>query len=246
MTQLAMFPLGTVLFPHAGLPLHVFEPRYRALMRDCLAGDRQFGVVLIERGSEVGGDDARFGVGTVAHIVETAEFPDGRWLLLAAGGHRMRVDEWLPDAPYPRAEVTHLDDPAWQEDHGELLRAAETEVRRALAYASELGEPAVPATFELAGDPAGQEDHGELLRAAETEVRRALAYASELGEPAVPATFELAGDPAVAMWQLAAASPLGPADKQRLLELERHRERLVALADLVRDQAEVLAYRLSG
>jgi Lon protease-like protein len=204
MPQLAMFPLGTVLFPHAGLPLHVFEPRYRALMRDCLAGDRQFGVVLIERGSEVGGDDARFGVGTVAHIVETAEFPDGRWLLLAAGGHRMRVDEWLPDAPYPRAEVTHLDDPAWQEDHGELLRAAETEVRRALAYASELGEPAVPATFELAGDPA------------------------------------------VAMWQLAAASPLGPADKQRLLELERHRERLVALADLVRDQAEVLAYRLSG
>lgn len=204
MTSVAMFPLGTVLFPHAGLPLHVFEPRYRALMHDCLADDRQFGVVLIERGSEVGGDDARFGVGTVAHIVKTAEFPDGRWLLLAAGGHRIRVDEWLPDAPYPRAEVSHLDDPAWHADLAELLRAAEREVRRALAYASELGEPTVPATFELAGDPA------------------------------------------VAVWQLAAASPLGPADKQRLLEFEGHRDRLAALADLVRDQAEVLAYRLGG
>ncbi|MET1002223.1 MAG: LON peptidase substrate-binding domain-containing protein, partial [Acidimicrobiia bacterium] len=50
-----MFPLGSVLFPHALLPLHVFEPRYRVMMRHCLEGDKEFGVVLIERGSEVGG-----------------------------------------------------------------------------------------------------------------------------------------------------------------------------------------------
>ena len=54
-----MFPLSAVLFPYATMPLHVFEPRYRALMHDCLAGDRRFGVVLIERGSEVGGGDQR-------------------------------------------------------------------------------------------------------------------------------------------------------------------------------------------
>ena len=61
-----MFPLGNVLFPHAQLPLHVFEPRYRALAETCLAGDGEFGVVLIERGSEVGGGDTRFSIGTVA------------------------------------------------------------------------------------------------------------------------------------------------------------------------------------
>ena len=49
--RLPMFPLGTVLVPSAGLPLHVFEPRYRAMVHDCLAGEREFGVVLIERGS---------------------------------------------------------------------------------------------------------------------------------------------------------------------------------------------------
>ena len=59
-----MFPLGTVLFPYGVLPLHVFEPRYRLLAEHCLAGDGCFGVVLIERGSEVGGGDTRFDVGT--------------------------------------------------------------------------------------------------------------------------------------------------------------------------------------
>ena len=69
-----MFPLGTVLFPYATLPLHVFEPRYRVLVHDCLASDApEFGVVLIERGSEVGGGDVRFRTGTVARLVEAAE-----------------------------------------------------------------------------------------------------------------------------------------------------------------------------
>ena len=59
MAVLPMFPLGTVLLPGAVLPLHVFEPRYRQLVQDCLAGEPEFGVVLIERGSEVGGGDQR-------------------------------------------------------------------------------------------------------------------------------------------------------------------------------------------
>ncbi len=65
-TRLPMFPLSAVLFPYASMPLHVFEPRYRALMRDCLAGDPRFGVVLIERGSEVGGGDQRSSRGRAA------------------------------------------------------------------------------------------------------------------------------------------------------------------------------------
>ena len=54
-----MFPLGTVLVPKAVVPLHVFEPRYQTMLADVMTGDRKFGVVLIERGSEVGGGDVR-------------------------------------------------------------------------------------------------------------------------------------------------------------------------------------------
>jgi Lon protease-like protein len=108
-----MFPLSSVLFPGAELPLHVFEPRYRALVADCLAGDGEFGVVLIARGSEVGGGDQRFGVGTVARIASASPFADGRWALLAVGTRRFAVERWLDDASYPLAEVHGLgDDPA--------------------------------------------------------------------------------------------------------------------------------------
>ena len=65
-----MFPLGSVLFPSLALPLHVFEPRYRAMTRHLLSEgvEPEFGVVLIERGSEVGGEDVRRDVGTVARL----------------------------------------------------------------------------------------------------------------------------------------------------------------------------------
>jgi Lon protease-like protein len=109
--MMPMFPLGTVLFPYALLPLHVFEPRYRLMMRHVLDGDREFGVVLIERGSEVGGGDTRFDVATVARVVHAAEQPDGRYVLATVGMRRVCVRRWLADDPYPRAEVVALDDP---------------------------------------------------------------------------------------------------------------------------------------
>ena len=92
MPELPMFPLGTVLLPHMLLPLHIFEPRYRALIHDVLDGDREFGVTLIERGHEVGGGDRRADVGTVAHVEEAEELDDGRWVVLAAGTRRIRVE----------------------------------------------------------------------------------------------------------------------------------------------------------
>ena len=71
-----MFPLGNVLMPGGVLPLHVFEPRYRQLVKDCIAADEpEFGVVLIERGSEVGGADFRSLAGCVARIIELGELP---------------------------------------------------------------------------------------------------------------------------------------------------------------------------
>ena len=181
---LPMFPLGTVLFPHMGLPLHVFESRYRALMRDCLAGNREFGVVLIERGSEVGGGDTRFEVGTVALIEEAAELPDGRWVLLATGTRPIRVNCWLPDDPYPVALVEDLDYPPAEPQNLDHLEHASRAVRRALALASELADrPGVPATVDLDEEPevagwqlcaiapVGPVDHQRLLEIADVESR---------------------------------------------------------------------------
>jgi hypothetical protein len=149
-----MFPLGTVLFPHMGLPLHVFEARYRTLTRDCLDGNGEFGVVLIERGSEVGGGDSRFGLGTVALIAEAAELPDGRWVLLATGTRRIQVSCWLPEDPYPVALVEELADPPMQPADMEHLELASRAVRRALALQTELAEqPGVPATVSLDDKP---------------------------------------------------------------------------------------------
>lgn len=100
-----MFPLGATLLPSESLPLRVFEPRYEALVERCLVTDGRFGVVLIERGSEVGGGDARTDVGTVAQIVDHASTGAGRYSLACTGVARIRVSTWLPDAPYPLADV---------------------------------------------------------------------------------------------------------------------------------------------
>lgn len=137
-----MFPLGTVLFPHAVLPLHVFEPRYRALVADCLAGDARFGVVLIERGHEVGGGDTRFDVGTITQIVQAHELPDGRWGLVTVGTERIAVHEWLPDDPYPRALVSVRPDAPPTRDATAALDAARAALTRVHALRAELGMPA--------------------------------------------------------------------------------------------------------
>lgn len=109
-----MFPLGTVLLPGAGLPLHVFEPRYRQMVKDVLAADgpAEFGVVLIVRGTEVGGGDERADVATVARIIDARVTGDGRYALMAGGHRRIRVIEWLADDPYPQAMVQDWPDAA--------------------------------------------------------------------------------------------------------------------------------------
>ena len=117
-----------------------------ALMRDCLAGSREFGVVLIERGSEVGGGDVRSDVGTVATIVEADELPDGRWALLAVGTRRIRVEAWLEDDPYPLAEVDDWPDGDLDDDHADLLAGVVGRLRRVLGLAAEAGDAAAPAT----------------------------------------------------------------------------------------------------
>ena len=154
--ELPMFPLGMVLFPTQLLPLHVFEPRYRQMTRDLLAGDGRFGVVLIERGNEVGGGDTRSDFGCVAQLVQAQQTPDGRFALMAIGVERLRVNRWLPDEPYPRALVEIVDDTESAlspEDLESRYRASMAMLRRVLALAAEVGEPALASTIEFSEDP---------------------------------------------------------------------------------------------
>ena len=133
-----MFPLATPLLPGAALPLHIFEPRYRALARRCVDNDEPFGVVMIERGSEVGGGEVRAEAGCLAVVTQYQELPDGRWVMLATGAQRIRVLEWLADDPYPRALVAE-----WPDDPAEVPAAERAAVvarlRRLRARASEIG-----------------------------------------------------------------------------------------------------------
>jgi hypothetical protein len=140
-TRLPMFPLSAVLFPQATMPLHVFEPRYRQLMHDCLEGDPRFGVVLIERGSEVGGGDQRAELGTRGVITRAAELPDGRWVLEVRGEAVVVIEEWLPDDPYPQALVREPQPATMADDRGlgPLLEDAGQGVRRARALLAEHG-----------------------------------------------------------------------------------------------------------
>ena len=144
-----MFPLGSVLFPNALLPLHVFEDRFRALVDRCLADDVPFGVVLIERGSEVGGGDVRFPVGTLARIVQAGRFDDGRYALVTVGTQRCRVREWLGDDPFPQANIEVLDERA-DPDDSVLIPEVTMLLRRVLGLYARLGSdvPTDPASVE--------------------------------------------------------------------------------------------------
>lgn len=116
-----MFPLESALLPGEVLPLRIFEPRYAQLVADCLATpDQAFGVVMIERGREVGGGDVRCDVGALARITEYADFGSGQYTLRARIAERIRVLEWLPDDPYPRATVQ-----VWPDEPGEAVTAAQ-------------------------------------------------------------------------------------------------------------------------
>jgi len=147
-----MFPLGTVLLPHMALPLHIFEPRYRALIQDVMAGDGEFGVTLIARGHEVGGGDVRHDIGTVAQVVRAEELDDGRWVVIAVGTRRIRVQRWVAEEPYPLADVEELPDPAPEPGTAALLADLEPQLRRSLTMLTDLGEEGVPSTFELSDD----------------------------------------------------------------------------------------------
>lgn len=130
--ELPLFPLNIVLFPGQLLPLHIFEERYRLMMRHCLAGDTPFGVVLIRQGQEEGETAQPHAVGTVARIVESTRLPDGALNIVAIGTERFRIQHLFFDQPYLRGAVQpiSLTDPADPATVGRLTDEVRAQVLR--------------------------------------------------------------------------------------------------------------------
>lgn len=199
-----MFPLGTVLFPHGVLPLHIFEQRYLTMIDEALQDDSEFGVALIERGSEVGGGDQRFEVGTIARIVRAGRIDESRLAIVTVGLQRVQVVEWLEEVPYPRAMVRD--------------------------------RPESDESADLAAEVAD----------AQRSLRRVMALASELGANVGSADITTPDDARQAAWTLCAIAPIEQLDRQRLLEIDDHSERLRQLKVALDDQVTVLQDRLSS
>ncbi|HEY2199106.1 MAG TPA: LON peptidase substrate-binding domain-containing protein [Mycobacterium sp.] len=165
--RLAMFPLQSAFLPGEDLPLQIFEPRYAELVRDCMRDNNpRFGVVLISQGREVGGGDVRCDVGTVARITRCVEVADsGRFMLRCRTSERIKVCEWLPDNPYPRAVVEE-----WPDEPGKPVSAGQLEeledrmmaLFERIANARDL---AVPDREEVLGVPTDIDEPGERLYA---------------------------------------------------------------------------------
>lgn len=148
-----MFPLASVLFPAMPTALNIFEERYIVMLSRVLQADApEFGIVLIERGSEAGGGEQRFDTATVAQITQI-EAQEGSIGLIARGQRRVEVTRWLDDAPHPRAEVRDLPELEWAEELHPLRDEAEQVVRRTLAQASEFTEQQWSPDIELTDDP---------------------------------------------------------------------------------------------
>ena len=111
--ELPLFPLRTVLFPHATLRLHVFEERYRIMVQECLRTDGPFGIALIRDGEEVGTDAEPYLVGTVARITEVQNYDDGRMDVTVRGERRFRIRELDESRPYLLGRVQPV------EEHGD-------------------------------------------------------------------------------------------------------------------------------
>lgn len=148
-----MFPLGTALLPGMALPLRLFEERYLQMYADIIDAERVFGVVLIERGIESRDDNPTFDLGCLAYVVGSGLHEDGTIALVAIGRQRIRIEEWLPSDPYPRARVTRLEDDPLTETGMRSLQSAADQLPGLLAVAAELNPDFEAVAPGLSDDP---------------------------------------------------------------------------------------------
>jgi Lon protease-like protein len=151
--KMPLFPLGTVLFPGLLLPLHIFEERYRQLVRDLLTGPepRRFGVIAIRKGRETGVDgvSSLYEIGCTATLRRVVEHPDGRYDLVTAGTERFRLAGLDQSRPYLLGEVEPVGEPTGDEAAAaaavSAVRHAFTEYLGALAKrGAEVNVPDLP------------------------------------------------------------------------------------------------------
>jgi Lon protease-like protein len=148
-----MFPLSTVLMPAMPLSLRIFEERYLKLTGDLILEENpEFGVVLIARGPEVGGGEKRLEIGTLASVTDIGTL-EQFYGIESIGAQRFRVNAWLPDDPYPLADIDFLPDLIWNDSLETARAQLETKVRNLLAFASEFGDLQYGPDTELNEDP---------------------------------------------------------------------------------------------
>lgn len=153
MTVMPMFPLSTVLLPGMPLSLRIFEERYLKLLGDLVLEETpEFGVVLIEKGPEVGGGEKRLPIGTIASVIDIGTL-EQFYGIESVGSQRFRVNAWLPDDPYPMADIDFLPDLIWDDSLMPARVHLETKVRKLLAFASEFGDLQYGSDTELSDDP---------------------------------------------------------------------------------------------
>lgn len=128
MDRLRLFPLNTVLFPGAALNLHVFEPRYKQMISECLEGGEAFGVCLIRDGDEAGDPNVMpYEIGTTAEIGDVTPLENGRYYISTTGRRRFRVERVVAREPFLTVEVAYLPEEAPED--GATIAALVAEIR---------------------------------------------------------------------------------------------------------------------
>jgi len=154
--RLPVFPLSVVLFPGTPMPLHIFEPRYRRMLEDCLAGDRRFGITPPGTGGEAPDPGM---VGCIAEVRVNQQLPDGRSNIVVLGGDRFVVEDLLDEpVPYHVATVQTFEDLPGTlpgAEHATELREAFT---RYAALVRELSD-VLPQDPDLPEDPVALSFH---------------------------------------------------------------------------------------
>ena len=214
-----VFPLSQAHLPGDNVVLRVFEPRYRALFAELEESrDTSFVTVLIERGSEVGGGDRRFGLGVKVHL-ESTESTDGMLLVHGRADEPVRVTSWLEDDPYPRAEIEVVEYP---EPPGAVLSDA--------ASALTLLGQSVRSLLARHGVDAGR-GPSHLLVPLQT-VASGRWYSGTPGMSAVQHAF----------WAVARCVPCGPLDRHQFLRSGELLERIRGVRRVIEHTDEVLRF----
>jgi Lon protease-like protein len=178
--RLRLFPLNTVLFPGALLNLHIFEPRYKQMVSECLQGGEPFGVCLIREGDAAGDPDVMpYDIGTTAEIGDVTPLENGRYYISSVGRRRFRVERVVAREPYLMVEVSYLPEDAAEDESAIdiLLREIRAVFREYLRLVVEFS--GMHAEIELPEDPVDASFLiGDALQVADSMKQRLLELSS--------------------------------------------------------------------